>query len=478
MHWIITLGLWLYAAALIGLSLRILMRRRTVGVTLAWLLLIYALPLLGISLYALFGERYLGRLRASRARTQFRFYNQWLEDVSVRQDTSAPINSPLRPVMELTRGSLGIPALEGNHWRTLDTADAVFDALLSDIEQACEWIFMEFYILEDRGRVTEVLDALVAAQSRGVRVYLLLDSVGSNKFLGSKCCRSMKAAGIEVLDVLHANILRMFMQRMDLRQHRKLISIDNRIAYNGSMNLADPRWFKKDSGFGPWVDLQVRIEGPIAAIIQGSLIFDWEMETGVRLEPALSWPQQTQAGGSLMQFLPTGPAFEEDILLQVLVTAIHNARQEVFISTPYFVPEQALLLALKSAARRGLRVTVLIPRRIDSRLAQYAGRSFFDDLLHSGVEIRRFTGGMLHTKSVIIDDHLVLVGSVNLDMRSLWLNFEATLVVDDPDFYADMRRVVDRYLAVSHRLELTEWRRRRIYKRVLENLAQLASPLL
>jgi cardiolipin synthase len=478
MHWIITLGLWLYVAALIGLSLRILMRRRTVGVTLAWLLLIYALPLLGISLYAFFGERYLGRLRAGRARTQFRFYNQWLEDVSVRQDISAPINSPLRPVMELTRGSLGMPALEGNHWRTLDTADAVFDSLLSDIEEACEWIFMEFYILEDRGRVTEVLNALEAAQSRGVNVYLLLDSVGSNQFLHSKRCRSIKAAGIEVLDVLHANILRMFMQRMDLRQHRKLISIDNRVAYNGSMNLADPRWFKKDSGFGPWVDLQVRLEGPIAAIIQGSLIFDWEMETGVRLEQALSWPQQTQAGGSLMQFLPTGPAFEEDILLQVLVTAIHNARQEVFISTPYFVPEEALLLALKSAARRGLKVTVLIPRRIDSRMAQYAGRSFFDDLLRSGVEIRRFTGGMLHTKSVIIDDHLVLVGSVNLDMRSLWLNFEATLVVDDPDFHADMRLVVDRYLANSHRLELSEWRRRRLHKRVLENLAQLASPLL
>ena len=172
--------------------------------------------------------------------------------------------------------------------------------------------------------------------------------------------------------MLHANVLRMFMQRMDLRQHRKLVSIDNRIAYNGSMNLADPRWFKKDSGFAPWVDLQVRLEGPIAAIIQGSLIFDWEMETGVRLEAALSWPQQTQAGGSLMQFLPTGPAFDEDVLLQVLLTAIHNAREEVFISTPYFVPEDGLLQALKSVARRGLKVTLLVPRRIDSRLAQYA----------------------------------------------------------------------------------------------------------
>lgn len=478
MHWIFTLGLWLYAALLISLSLRILMRRRNVGVTLAWLLLIYALPLLGITLYALFGERYLGSFRAGRARKQFHFYNQWLDDVNVRQEVSAPTNSPLRPVMELTLGSLRMPALEGNHWQVLHRAEEVFDSLQRDIEQAEEWIFMEFYILEDRGRVTDILSALVDAQARGVQVYLLLDSVGSNRFLTSKRCRSLRATGIEILDVLHANVLRMLMQRMDLRQHRKLVSIDNRIAYNGSMNLADPRWFKKDSGFGPWVDLLVRLEGPIAAIIQGSLIFDWEMETGVRLEKALSWPQQTRAGGSLMQFLPTGPAFEEDILLEVLLTAIHNARKEVFISTPYFVPEDALLQALKSVARRGLKVTLLIPRRIDSRLAQYAGRSFYDELLHSGVEIQRFTGGLLHTKSVIIDDHLVLVGSVNLDMRSLWLNFEATLVVDDPDFYADMRAVIDHYLESSHRLDLKEWRKRRFHKRLFENLAQLASPLL
>ena len=150
--------------------------------------------MLGFSLYALFGERYLGRLRAGRARTQFRFYNQWLDDVSVRQDISAPINSPLRPVMELTRGSLRMPAMDGNHWRILDTSDAVFDTLLEDIEEAREWIFMEFYILEDLGRVKEVLTALEAARARGVRVFLLLDSVGSNRFLRSKRCRAMRAA--------------------------------------------------------------------------------------------------------------------------------------------------------------------------------------------------------------------------------------------------------------------------------------------
>lgn len=477
-EWLLTLGLWLYFALLIALSFRILMRRRSVGVTLAWLLLIYILPLAGFGLYLMFGERYLGRLRAKRAMVQNRFYNQWLEQVSERDALNTLVGAPLRPVMELTLGSLKLPALRGHNWQLLSDPDAVFDSLLNDINLAEDWIFMEFYILEPKGRVEEVLTALANARSRGVSVYVMLDSVGSNRFLNSARHRQLVEAGVDVLDVLHANVLRMFLQRIDLRQHRKLISIDNRIAYNGSMNLADPDWFKKHSGFGPWVDVMVRVEGPMAAIIQGTMIFDWEMETGYRLNNALSWPEAASDGPALMQFLPTGPAFDEDILLQVLLTAVHNAQRRVIISTPYFVPDDSLLQALKSVAKRGLEVTLLIPRRIDSHLAKYAGRSFYDELLSHGIEILRFEGGLLHTKSVIIDDHLVLVGSVNLDMRSLWLNFEATLVVDDPAFCNAMVALVADYKKNSHRLELNEWRKRRFHKRVLENLAQLASPLL
>jgi len=478
-NWLLTLFLWIYPPVLLALSLRILMRRRSVGVTLSWLLLIYALPLVGFIFYGMFGERYLGRLRVKRARKQYGFYRQWLDEVSERRMLSAEdANSPLRPVMELTLGSLGMPALHGNHWRLLHNPNVVFDQLLHDLAEAREWVFIEFYIVEEKGRVEEVLQALEAARARGVAVRLLLDSVGSNNFLKSRRCRRLQDIGIEVLDVLHANLFRTSLQRVDLRQHRKLISIDNHIAYTGSMNLADPLWFRQDSGVGPWIDLMVRLEGPVAAIMQGSMIFDWEMETGKRLVDGLAWPKDSATGKSLMQFLPTGPAFDEDIMLQVLLTAIHNARERVVITTPYFVPDEAVMQALKSVAKRGLKVTLLVPRRIDSRMAQYAGRSFYDELLSVGIEVLRFTGGLLHTKCVIIDDHLVLIGSVNLDMRSIWLNFESTLVIDDHGFYRAMSNVIDEYRRSSHRLELTQWRRRPVYKRVLENLAQLASPLL
>lgn len=476
--WLLTLLVGLYALIVLALTLRILMRRRSVGVTLAWLLFIYIVPLVGFVLYLMFGERYLGRRRARRAETQYLYYRQWLNHISARNALTRMDQSPLRPVMEITLGSLGMPAMFGNRWRLLDQPNEFFEQLVADIHAAKDWIFMEFYILQPQGRVETVLTALEEAQQRGVRVQLLLDSVGSNGFLRSDRCKELRARGVDVQDVLHANLFRMSLRRIDLRQHRKLITFDNRIAYSGSMNLADPSWFKKNSGYGPWVDIMVRLEGPIAALIQGTLVFDWEMETEHRLDAALYWPHPPAHGGSLMQFLPSGPALDEDILLQVLLTAIHNARESVVISSPYFVPDEALTQALKSVAKRGLHVTLLVPRRNDSRLVQYASRSFYDELLSNGVEILRFSEGLLHTKCVLIDDHLALVGSVNLDMRSIWLNFESTLVVDDHRFSQDMHRVIEHYRNRSHQLDLTQWRKRALHKRLLENLAQLASPLL
>lgn len=477
--WLGSLLISVYGLAVIILSLRILMRRRPVGVTLAWLLFLYILPGVGVMFYLLFGERYLGRLRAQRATKQFQYYSLWLQRILVSQDTGATERSVLKPVMELTRGSLGMPAISGSQWSLHSHSVDVFANLIQDINNAEESIFIEIYILEAKGDVEPVLLALEHAVERGVHVYMMVDSVGSNQFLHSKRSQTLVKNGIKLVDALHANLLRMTLRRQDLRQHRKLIAIDNRIAYTGSMNLADPAFFKTKSGVGPWVDLMVRLEGDIAKIIQGTLIFDWEMETGIRLEKHLKWPEfHPIYDDNLMQLLPSGPALDDEILLQVLLTAIHNAQSSVTITTPYFVPDEALLQALKSASKRGLDVTVYVPRRNDSKLAQFAGRSFYEELLLAGVTLMRFNGGLLHTKTVIIDRHLVLVGSVNMDMRSIWLNFEATLIVDDPEFCEAVLKVVHSYEMQSHRLVLNEWRKRAYPKRILENIAQLASPLL
>lgn len=478
-QWLTSVALWLYGFALLALSLRILMKRRPVGVTLAWLLFLYAIPVGGIFFYLLFGERYLGRLRAQRATKLFNYYSLWLQRILLEQLNIAPQRPVIRPVMELTRGSLGMPVIVGSQWSLHGQPDDVFQQLIQDFDNASDCIFIEFYIVESKGLVEPVLAALEKAVSRGVHVYMMVDSVGSNGFLRSHRAREMRSAGVKIVDALHANVLRMTLRRQDLRQHRKLISVDNRVAYTGSMNLADPAHFKTRSGVGPWVDIMVRLEGDIAKVIQGTQIFDWEMETGIRLEKHLDWPQfQPTLNDNMMQLLPSGPALDDEILLQVLLTAIHNARESITITTPYFVPDEALLQALKSSAKRGLDVTVILPEKNDSRLAEYAGRSFYQELLLSGVELLRFRGGLLHTKTVIVDRHMVLIGSVNLDMRSIWLNFEATLIVDDDDFCEAVLKEVDSYIKRSNRLTVLDWQTRPYHQRILENLAQLASPLL
>ncbi len=477
-EWLMSFGLGVYGVALAALSLRILMKRRPVGGTLAWLLFIYTLPIMGMFFYLLFGERFLGRIRAQRAKHQFQFYSLWLQRILQTQRSLYPLNPQLHPVMELTHRSIGMPALAGGQWALFDSANGLFESLKEDIDKAQNTIFLEFYILDDQGQVLNILAALSVAARRGVEVYLMLDSVGSHRFLASRRCQRLIAAGVNILDVLHANLLRMTVRRQDLRQHRKLIAIDNRIAYTGSMNLADPTFFNANLGVGPWVDIMVKIQGDIARIIQGTLIFDWEMETGVRLDAYLAKPSLNNNNPPLMQLLPSGPALEEDLLLQVLLTAIHNARHQIILTSPYFVPDEALLQALKSAGKRGLEVTVIVPFKNNSKLAQYAGQSFYEELLLAGVTIRRFTDGLLHTKTVIVDHHLVLIGSVNLDMRSIWLNFEATLVVDDIAFCEQMRAITDDYCLRSEQLLLSDWHQRPFHTRLLENLAQLASPLL
>lgn len=291
----------------------------------------------------------------------------------------------------------------------------------------------------------------------------------------------MRAAGIEFIESLKVNLMRFFLRRMDLRQHRKIIVIDNYISYTGSMNMVDPRYFKQDAGVGEWVDILVRMEGPVSTTLGIVYAFDWEMETGQRILPP---PPDTnimpfeQANGHTTQMIASGPGFPDELIQQSLMTAIFSARKQLIMTTPYFVPSDDLLHAICTAAMRGVDVSIVMPRQNDSFLVRWASRSFYTELLEAGVKIYQFEDGLLHTKSVLVDGELSLVGSVNLDMRSLWLNFEITVVIDDKNFGSDLTLVQYDYIARSTRLEIEEWEQRPFWNRVVERLCYFFSPLL
>ncbi|WP_291968952.1 cardiolipin synthase [Candidatus Symbiopectobacterium sp.] len=477
--WLLVLGYWLLIA---GVTLRVLMKRRAVPSAMAWLLVIYILPLVGIIAYLSFGELHLGKRRAERASRMWPSTAKWLRELAEYRQIFATENSKVaRSLFQLCERRQGIGGIKGNQLQLLTTFEDTIKGLVRDIDLARSDIEMVFYIWQPGGLVEQVTTALKKAAQRGVTCRILLDSAGSVDFFHSTYPSKIREAGIEVVEALKVNLFRAFLRRMDLRQHRKVVLIDNRIAYTGSMNMVDPRFFKQDVGVGQWVDLMARIEGPITTTMGIIYCCDWEMETGQRLPPPppdVGLMPFEQERGHAVQVIASGPGYPEDMIHQALLTAVYSARHQLIMTTPYFVPSDDLLYAICTAAQRGVDVSIILPHKNDSVLVGWASRAFFNELFAAGVKIYQFQDGLLHTKSVLVDGQLSLVGTVNLDMRSLWLNFEITLVIDDDGFGSDLACVQEDYIARSRLMDESKWQQRPYWQRIVERLFYFFSPFL
>ena len=245
--------------------------------------------------------------------------------------------------------------------------------------------------------------------------------------------------------------------------------------------MVDPKFFKKDSNVGEWIDVMVRINGPVSAVLNGLHAWDWEIETGQSVPlhiPDCPLLPLEQNNSHAVQILATGPSFPDDLMAQSLAIAIFSARKSIVITSPYFVPSHNIAEALRTAALRGVDVSIILPKENDSMMVHWASRTFFDDLLAAGVKIYHFNKGLLHTKSMLIDNKLALVGTVNMDMRSFLLNFEVTMVVEDAAFANEIALLHEGYIKNAELLNYAEWANRSIYQRIIEKLFFLFSPLL
>ena len=480
--WLAIAAYILHWSLVIGLSARIIMRRRPMGVLLAWMALILSIPILGILIYLFIGESRIGEHYLRRAQAIRHHYSQWMQWLRERAAVDwSLINPQAIPLQRQTETLVGLPALQGNSVELLEDYASVFRSLIDDIEHCESSCHLEFYIWHNGGLADELLDAMLRAASRGVTCRVLVDAVGSKPFLRSTSVKRLRAAGVRVACALPVGLFTTLATRADLRNHRKLVVLDGRIAYSGSQNLVDPRFFKQDAGVGDWVDAMIRIEGPAVEAIGGTFMFDWEVVTGEGLE-ALRGSHDVkhvpECGPVALQLLPSGPIPQPLAILQLILGMIYAARSELIITTPYFVPDESLLTALMSAAHRGVAVTLIVPAKNDSRLVDFASSAVFDDLLEAGVRIAAFEGGLLHTKSITVDGDLCLFGSVNMDIRSLWLNFEVSLIVYNRDLSTRIRALQMRYLDQSYLLDLTQRRQRSLPRRFAENAVHLMAPLL
>ena len=463
----------------IGLSLRILMRGNTVGVTFAWMTIVLALPYLGALLYLLIGEHRLGSHRIDRAKAVIDQSKEWRNTLCEEFPIDSPVlHDRIRPLNVQARKVIGYPTLPGNRLTVLDDFETIFRCLIDDVSQATKSCSLEFYIWESGGLADELVDTVIKAHARGVEFRILLDSVGSASFLKGQQVKMLREAGVNVVEALHVNPIKMLFQRADIRNHRKIAVIDNRVAYTGSQNLVDPRYFKQEAGVGERIDLMIRVEGPAVSVLNNVIAMDWSVEAEEVNHFSTSDISREVVGDIPVQVVPSGPVFREGAIHELLMSIIYMARRELVITTPYFAPDEPMTEALVAAANRGVDVTLVIPARVDSLMIRYATPAILDTLVDAGISVAQYEKGLLHTKSITVDSEFCIVGSVNFDMRSLWLNFEISLFVYDSAFTQQIRDLQMDYISSSSFIDREQFRQRTYSQRLAVNIMRLFAPVL
>ncbi|MET1052615.1 MAG: cardiolipin synthase [Mycetocola sp.] len=452
---------------------------RRPSAAIAWVLMIIFVPYLGALAFLLVG---IGRLPRSRRDKQVEVdalvmeRTPGLEQVGHRDEWPTWLGSAAR--LNRTLGAL--PMVGGNRIDLLDDYEGSILAMARDVDAATDHVHVEFYILVLDDTTEPFFAALRRATARGVTVRVLSDHLaglmGANR---RETIAAFSEMGAEWHAMLPLRPLSGQWQRPDLRNHRKLLVVDGRVGYTGSQNLIDSSYLKpKNIARGlHWHELMVRIEGPAVRELNAVFLTDWYSETDEQLPPDTSpvlLPDDVDRLDS--QVLPSGPSFENDNNLKLYALLIHNAVDRVSITSPYFVPEESVMLAILTAASRGVDVELFVSAIGDQFLVYHAQRSYYEALLRAGVAIYLYREPtVLHAKHFTIDDDVAVVGSSNMDNRSFSLNMEVSLLVHGTDFVDRMRSIQDGYRENSDRLELDDWVSRPVGQKVRDNLARLTS---
>lgn len=448
-------------------------QQRTAAASRTWLLFIFLLPWPGLLIYAIFGRIRVPRLRVEQQmRASQRIVDgQTKMKAHVVSQPELPSHLTHLPGLAAKLGDFDVFA--GNAVEMLPDYAGSIGRLIADIDAATHHVHLLTYILADDATGRRVVAALSAAARRGVRCRLMADAVGSRPGL-ERLAAPLRSAGVEVTPMLPVGFFRHNAARFDLRNHRKLAVIDGQIGYVGSQNIVDPEFVPGH----PNEELVARVTGPVVAQIQAVLLADRFIETGTVFDYTHLFPELPARGPSPAQLLPSGPGYQRENGEELFIAMLYAARQRVVITTPYFVPDEPFLEALRSAARRGVEIRIVVSRHANQTLTQFAQRSYYEDLLSAGVHMHLYRPRFLHAKHLSVDDSIALLGSTNIDIRSFALNAEVSLIVYDPAVVARLRAIQERYLAESDLLDLAAWRRRSLAARVAQNLARLLDSLL
>ncbi|WP_299307221.1 cardiolipin synthase [uncultured Croceicoccus sp.] len=450
----------------------ILLEGRDSSARAAWLLLLIALPVVGVVLYILFGEPWI----SSGLRTRDRRIREGLRALAPSAARHDDAGGRYANAFATFEAASRWPVATGNAARLTPDADGAIAMLVADIDAATTAVHLCFYIWLEDDNGTMVAEAVCRAARRGVACRIAADAIGSRGLIRSACWTMMRDAGAHLCSVLRAPFGLGFLvgHRIDLRNHRKIAVIDGRVAYCGSQNCADPA-FRIKRRFAPWVDILVRFEGPV--VRQTELIFaaTWALETGEDLRPALPDAPQPVAGGFPAIATGTGPMSPRGTMTAMFVAVLAAAQSRVTITTPYFAPDPPLLAAIIAAARRGVAVRIVFPHRNDSRALVAISRAYYPSLIEAGVRIFEYCGGLLHAKTIVADTALAMIGSSNMDRRSLDLNFENNLLLDCPQFAAQLEQRQEDWLRDAIEIDREDATGRAMPRRLIDNLLTMVA---
>jgi len=447
---------------------------------LAWVMLIAGLPVIGIIAYILLGETSIGKKRVARERKVAANLPPMASPL-VENEVYLKAKFPGRcaPLFQLGETINGFVPIGGNTGQLMADSNAGIDSIVADMDTACDHIHLIFYIWLEDNNGLKVVEALKRAAVRGVACRVMADGHGSRLIIGSKHWQNMRESGVQVAVALPIEnlVLHSLHGRIDLRNHRKIIVIDDRITYCGSQNCADPEFHVK-AKFAPWVDALIRFEGPIARQNQHIFVSDWMAQVDEDIRSLLEAPVYASSKGFPAQVIATGPTVRNSAMPETFVALMHAARHTLIITTPYYVPNESMQDALCAAARRGVSTTIVFPARNDSREVAAASHSYYHELLDAGVRIHEYVGGLLHTKSMTIDGEVTLIGSANMDRRSFELNYENNILFYDPVLTDAMRRRQETYLASSQPVTVEMVEEWSMVRRLWNNTVAMLGPVL
>lgn len=470
--WLALLLTGLYASVIIAAVIVVLRENRNPIRALSWVIALIFLPGIGLVFYLFFGRSLRGLHMISRHNKRRILHGHSPRRINLNE---LSLTAEERNMIKLTHNLCRAPFTLNNRIEIFTDGVSKFASLKKDLLNARKSILLQYYIFLDDETGREISDILIRKASEGVRVKVMYDHVGSfsarNRFF-----RRMESAGVETHPFFRVNFPH-FANRINWRNHRKIVVIDGKTGYIGGMNIAD-RYVKGLPNGEVWRDTHFRVEGDIVESLIYSFAIDWNFLKKEPYVPEVKPEPLPESNLTGMQLVTGGPVERWNNLTLCFMRAISSARKTILIQTPYFLPTDGLFSALQAASLAKVDVRIMMPKNTDSRLLHYASFSYVTQCLKAGIKVYLYEPGMLHAKTMIIDDIFVTAGSANFDFRSFENNFECNLLIYDEKFNRKMRDIFFEDVKVCRRLSLEKWRRRPVSQRFLESLLRLVSPIL